>query len=69
MQQDAIAMTDTAFGQRGSGGLDPVAERFPGPGGFPPDDRRTVGEPAGGLQQQRGEVGGGDQRSFSRIET
>ena len=73
VQQDPVAVAHAARRQRGGRGLDPVAKRCPGPGGVAPDDRRPVGKPPRGLDQQRGEVGGRDQprgqRSGSRIET
>ena len=65
MQQNPVAVTHTTFSKRGGRRLDPVTKRLPGPCGIAPDDRRPVGKPAGGLDQQRSKVGGRDQRRLA----
>jgi hypothetical protein len=69
MEQHAVTVAHAAFSQCRGGGLDPVAKRLPGPGGFTPNDRGPFGKTPSGLDQKGGEVSGGDQRSGSRIET
>jgi hypothetical protein len=73
MEKNTVTVTHTAFAQCRGGGLDAVAELRPGPGGIAPDDRRPVGEAPSGLDQQGGQIRGGDQsrgqRSGSRMLT
>ena len=73
MQQNFVAMLDAARRQGSGRGVDPAREIGPGPNSTPPDNRRPVRKPAGGLDQQVGQVRGRDQprgqRIGSRMET
>jgi hypothetical protein len=69
MEKNPVAVPHASFRQRSRGRLDAGVKVSPGPGGVAPDDGGTVGEAACGLDQQRREIGGGDQRNGSRIDT
>jgi hypothetical protein len=69
VQKNPVAVPHAAFRQRCRGRLDPGVEVRPVPGRVAPDDGGTVGEAACRLDQQRREIGGGDQRNGSRIDT
>ena len=69
MQQNPVAMPHTTRRQTPRRGLDPGVELSPCPGRIAPDQRGPAGKPPRRLDQEVRQIGGGDQRNGSRIET
>ncbi len=69
MNKHAVAVPDAVKRQPPGGGPDTGGETVPGPDRLASDQARPLREAPRGLQQERREIGGGDQLSGSRIET